>query len=369
MIELSPHNLTSNPDRNRLIKCIVWDLDNTLWDGILLEDEKVVLRSDAVRVIKTLDERGILHSIASRNDYERGVQQLKQFRLRDFFLYPQINWNAKTASIKTIAAAIDIGLEAIAFVDDDPFEIEELIFSHPEVLCIEAKNLGRLPEMIPDSVTPDARHRRLMYLSNIKRQETEEQFVGSREDFLATLDMTLSIGPAVEDDLTRAAELTVRTHQLNATGYTYSYDQLRQFCKSDRHQLLIASLKDKYGTHGKIGLALLECEKYIWTIKLLLISCRVVSRGVGTIMLNHIMGMASKQNVALRAEFVPNERNRMMLVAFKFAGFREHDRRDNVVILENDLAHIQAPPSYVKVQYPAPCRPRRFSQARPFTLV
>jgi FkbH-like protein len=334
------------------VKCIAWDLDNTLWDGILLEDPHVTVRPEVVAVIKELDSRGILHSIASRNDHDTAMAKLRELGLCDYFLYPQINWNPKSESVKQIAQAINIGIDTIAFVDDQPFEREEVAFELPEVLCIDAAAIAAIPtmpEMMPRFITQDSRLRRQMYLSDIERKQAEDGFAGPSDEFLATLSMVFTIAPAQESDLQRAEELTVRTNQLNTTGYTYSYEELRAFCQSPRHKLLIAALDDKYGPYGKIGLSLIECEPDIWTIKLLLMSCRVMSRGVGTIMINHIMHMAQRAGVRLRAEFISNNRNRMMYITYKFGGFREVEKIDDLIVFENDLSHIQPFPSYVQV--------------------
>src|SRR5215207_8346865 len=120
------------------IKCVVWDLDNTVWDGILLEDPSVALRPGVAEVIRALDERGILHSVASRNDHALAMAKLAELGLAEYFLYPRINWNSKASSIEGIAGDINIGLDALAFVDDQPFEREEVAFSHPQVLCLDA---------------------------------------------------------------------------------------------------------------------------------------------------------------------------------------------------------------------------------------
>lgn len=343
-------------EKKQTIKCLVWDLDNTVWDGILLEDGEVTLRPPVREILRTLDERGILHSIASRNDPDAAMAKLRELGLEEYFLYPQINWGSKAASVAQIAADINIGLDAVAFVDDQPFEREEVAFSHPQVLCLDSADLEALvtrPEMMPRFITEDSRKRRAMYLADIHRNRAEGEFVGPKEEFLAGLEMVFTIAPAGEDDLKRAEELTVRTHQLNTTGYTYSYDELAAFSRSPRHRLLISSLTDRYGTYGKIGLALVECEPEVWSVKLLLMSCRVMSKGVGTIMINHILAEAKRAGARLRAEFVSNDRNRMMYVTYKFAGFKEIGRsgpNGEVALLENDLTHIQPLPSYVDVR-------------------
>lgn len=339
-------------NKNKKVKCVVWDLDNTIWLGVLLENDQIDLFPGVVEIIKTLDSRGILQSIASKNDYDRAMSKLEEYGLAEYFLYPQINWNAKSSSLKNIAQSINIGIDTLAFIDDQPFEREEVTYSLPEVFCISTENLDSLlemSEMNPRFITEDSKIRRLMYLSDIRRKEDEEKFVGPQEEFLATLGMMLTISTAQESDLQRAEELTLRTNQLNTTAYTYSYEELRCFSQSKQHKLLIAGLADKYGTYGKIGLALVEMGADVWTIKLLLMSCRVMSRGIGTVIINHVCREAKKHGVKLQAEFIPNERNRMMYVTYKFNHFKEIGQTNNVTILENKLEYIPPFPVYMKI--------------------
>jgi FkbH-like protein len=353
MVNTQEKNVNSQLENKKVIKCLVWDLDNTLWDGVLLEDEKVSLRKDIVNIIHTLDNRGILQSIASKNDYATAIAKLDEYGLKEYFLYPQINWNSKASSLKEIAKLLNIGLDAIALIDDQLFELEEVQFSVPEILCINADEIGNIldmPVMNPRFLTEDSRIRRLMYISDIERQNAEKDFVGTAEEFLATLKMNFTISLAQEEDLQRAEELTLRTNQLNTTGYTYSYNELNNFRTSENHKLLIASLEDKYGSYGKIGLLLIECQADVWKIKLLLMSCRVMSRGVGTVMLNYVMSLAKSKNVHLLAEFVSNNRNRMMYISYKFAGFKEIANNDGLIVMENDLTRIQSVPAYIKFQ-------------------
>jgi FkbH-like protein len=339
-------------DRKKSAKCVIWDLDHTLWDGVLLEGE-VALREGEGAIIETLDKRGVLQSIASKNDYSRAMQKLQEFGLVEYFLYPQIGWNSKVQSIQNIAQSINIGLDTLAFIDDQPFERDEVHFSLPEVLCLDANELDQLlarPEMNPQFITKDSKLRRQMYVKDMARSKAEEEFVGPAEAFLASLNMALTIFPAQADDLKRAEELTVRTNQLNATGYTYSYDELNHFRCSERYNLLMARLEDKYGSYGHIGLALIQCQKEVWTLKLLLMSCRVMSRGVGSIMLSHIMKLAKEKKVRLQADFVPNGRNRVMNITYRFAGFSEIERAGDCLVLESDLTNLQPFPDYVKVR-------------------
>lgn len=337
-----------------MIKCVVWDLDNTLWDGVLLEDGDVTLNEACAETIRVLDARGILHSIASRNDHDAAMAQLKRFGLDEYFLHPQISWEPKSESIALIQESLNIGIDTFAFVDDQPFEREEVAFRHPDVLCLdasEAATLAERPEFTPKTVTPDARARREMYRSGIQRTQAEREFGGTSKEFLAGLDMTFTVFDADEGDLPRAEELTVRTNQLNSTGITYSLDELREYASSPDHLLLMAELDDKYGSYGSIGLALVECGRETWTLKLLLMSCRVISRGVGTTLLHHIMRLASDSGVRLRSEFRQTDRNRAMFIAYRLAGFTQvASGADDIAILESTLSQIPPAPDHLRLQ-------------------
>lgn len=343
----------STEEDRKSIKCVVWDLDDTLWHGTLLEDELVRLRFGVAEIIKALDERGILQSIASKNDHELAVSCLQKFGLADYFLYPQITWNSKSSSLKQIANALNLSTDSLAFIDDQPFERDEVNSSLPEVLCLDAASLDQLvdmPEMIPRFITSESRLRRQMYLTDIERKNAESAFTGPTEEFLASLEMEFSIQEAQEADLQRLEELTLRTHQLNTTGYTFSYDELSGLLRSPEHLLFVAELSDKYGAYGKVGLALVECKAEVWNIKLLLMSCRVMSRGVGAVLLTFITRLAIASKVRLLAEFISNDRNRMMYVTYKFNNFREIERTGKLIVFENPLLSTPDFPDYMRVK-------------------
>jgi FkbH-like protein len=340
------------------IKCVIWDLDHTVWHGVLLEDEEVTLRPGVREVLEALDARGILLSIASRNDPDQALARLRAFDLDQFFLYPQIGWGAKSESVRTIQEQLNIGIDTLAFVDDQPFERDEVRFACPEVLCVDAAELSEIPahpRMNPRFITDDSRKRRQMYQADIDRNTEEKSFVGPQEEFLASLDMTFSIQRASRDDLQRAEELTVRTNQLNTTGYTYSYDELDELRRSPGHLLLIASLDDKYGSYGKIGLVLVEKGPALWNIRLLLMSCRVMSRGVGGLLINHVRSLAADAGVELQAEMITTDRNRMMLMTYRFMGFSEADKNDAHVLLKGPPGPVPEPPAYVQINTEGSC--------------
>ena len=334
------------------IKCVVWDLDNTLWNGILTEGDDVQLRDGIIDVIKTLDERGILQSVASKNNFEDAYKKLEELGVSEYFLYPQINWNPKSEAIKKIAENVNLGIDSFAFVDDSEFEREEVLTADNRIMVIDACDIDKILDnerFIPKFITEDTRNRRLMYIADSKRKQDEAELTGDNTEFLRSLGMKLTIAPVTEHDLQRAYELTVRTHQLNSTGYTYSYDELKQFITSDDHIFLIAQLTDKYGDYGKIGLILVENTESL-RIKLLLMSCRVMSRGVGSAILIYLAKLKERLNKRMFAEFKTTDRNRIMYITYKIMGFDELEDNDGNVLLEYTSDESKDFPDYFELE-------------------
>jgi FkbH-like protein len=338
------------------VKCVIWDLDNTLWDGVVLESPDVRLKPHIREIIEVLDHRGILHSIASKNDHDLAMGKLRAFGLDDYFLAPEIGWNAKSVSIRRIAETLNLGPDSFLFVDDQPFELAEVGASLPEVRCLDAalyRDLPAFPALEPRFITVDSARRRIMYREQLVREESEEAWQGPHEDFLASLGIVLTVTHATPDDLRRAEELTIRTNQLNATGRTYSHDDLQALLESPDHELLICELTDRFGCHGKIGLALLQHDADAVRLRLLLMSCRVMSHGAGSALLSLIMRRVKASGRKLLADFVDTGRNRMMLITYRFAGFQTSEKRpDGSMVLAHDLADVPPLASYIDVRFP-----------------
>lgn len=342
---------------SKRIKCVIWDLDDTLWDGTLTEGGGERLRDGVYETLKLLDSRGILLSIASKNDYDAAMRALKKIdpELPKLFLCPQISWRAKSVSVAKIAESLNLKMCNMAFIDDSELQRDEVNFAHPDITVYDASfasKLADLPEMQVKFITEDSANRRNMYISDMKRDSAKNEFAGSDEAFMKTLGMKLQITAVDESSLRRAEELTVRTHQLNSTGYTYSYEELTSFINSPSHVFLIAGLTDKYGDSGKVGLLLMEDIGDAYLLKLLIVSCRVMTRGVGGTLLNHAIKLAAAAGKSLRAEYLETEYNRIMYVTYKLAGFEEIYESDDGanVVLEYTKTDIPEYPPYIEVE-------------------
>lgn len=314
-------------EKDTMFKAIVWDLDHTMWHGVLAENDQLELRENIKHILDTLDKRGILHSISSKNNYDETIKKLEEFGIREYFLYPQISWAPKSEAIRTIREKLNIGMDTIAFFDDQAFEREEAQYSNPELTVFDVdviENILEMPEFMPRFITEESAKRRLMYVDDEKRKEEEEKWGATDIDFMKSQEMEFRIMEASEEDLQRIEELTVRTNQLNASGYTYSYDELLELMHSPNHKMYIAELIDKFGSYGKIGVALIETSGDKWVLKSMLMSCRVMSRGVGNILLYYIINQSREKEMPLFTEFLQTDRNRLMYVTLKFAGFKEN---------------------------------------------
>ena len=201
-----------------------------------------------------------------------------------------------------------------------------MAFHLPEVRCYspsQIATLAGLPEFNPKVVTIDAARRRHMYQAAARRDQYRNDFQGPDDAFLRSLDLRLRIERAAPEDLARAEELTLRTSQMNATGIHYPEAILRELCSDPDYEVMLVSLDDRFGSHGVVGIVLVEMHEAYWHLKLLATSCRVVSFGVGATVLTWLIGHAADAGVHLVADFRPTERNRIMEITYRFLGFQD----------------------------------------------
>jgi FkbH-like protein len=307
------------------IKCLVWDLDRTLWSGTLIEGDACRLRPGIRQILNELDRRGILLSIASANDEDLALARLDRSGIRDLFLHPQINWSNKVNSIRTIAERLNITLATIGFVDDEPYEREQVRHLLPEVRTYDAREYRSLldrPEFMMRFRTRESRMRRQMYLQEKARAETTGQASRTHRSFLHSCRTEMTLRAATGADLPRILELMHRTHQLNATGIIYTEDEIASFVHDRGHRVFVAELKDRFVDYGRIGVATCRCGPRAWTLLSFFLSCRVMGRGVGNVFLNWIQVQAHRSGAQrLEARYIKRERNRRMAMLFGLAGF------------------------------------------------
>ncbi len=268
------------------VKCLVWDLDGTLWDGILIEtdDPKTLKLKDGImELIKALDARGIIQSVASKNDYDNAYPILESLGLAEYFLYPQIHWNAKSNSLRDIAKSLNIGIDSLALMDDSVFEREQVRSALPQVrvydVC-EAPVLLSLPEFqVP--ITEESRRRRSMYRAEEQRNALRSSENTDTVEFLKKCHLQARLfEPTSEAEQLRSYELVVRTNQLNMSGKKYTPQEFASVLSMDGHKSFAMSCGDDFGDYGIVGFGQYRIEKDTMIFTEFAMSCRVAGKYV-----------------------------------------------------------------------------------------
>lgn len=332
--------LNSQPisDKAKQIKCVVWDLDNTLWNGILIEDgkESLTLREDSVTIVRQLDERGVIQTISSKNNHEDAWEALKQFELDKYFVYPAINWDPKSQNIKLIAQDLNIHLDTFAFIDDSAFERAEVSDMLPEVRTYadtEISTLLQRPEFC-FSVSKESRGRRILYQEEIKRKQVATQFSGSSDDFLKTCQIRMGIFlPKEEEQIERCYELIQRTNQLNISGYRYEQEEFRSLLSNKDVMSLGISCSDRYGDYGIVGYVSIHMQEGVSPlIHDFVLSCRVARKKVEHALFGWIRDyFSTRGHDRVRLRFIPTSRNNLIMQALLEVGFCKTVEIDNVI--------------------------------------
>lgn len=272
---------------NKRKKCLVLDLDNTLWggllaDGIQLSDEGPAKAYwDFQRYIKKLESTGIILAVCSKNDEKKALTCIEEhpymlIRKKDLAAW-RINWQDKATNITEIAQELNVGLDSIVFLDDNITERESVQLMLPEV---EVPDLPKAPEdycrFLVDlphfetfSITSEDEHRAEMYAQERERREESKKF-NNYYDFLKDLEIKVSIAPASRLTMDRVAQLSQRTNQFNLNGRKFTRDELED------KEVFHIDYRDRLGNQGIVGAAVLEGTKIIG----LYMSCRILGRGV-----------------------------------------------------------------------------------------
>ena len=321
----------SRPPAGTMIKCVAWDIDNTLLAGNFIESgARPAADPEMAAALAELGSRGIVHAIASKNppaaaSYAAEVTGAK-------FVAVEAGWGRKSAAISRILAELGISADALAFVDDDPYERAEVSFALPDVLVLSPGDMTDAlgwPAFSPAVITDEARRRGELYLDRKHRQAAERDFGGSRDDFLRYCRTEISIGPACQADVARLHELSVRTHQFNSAGHGATEAALHAMVGAPGQEVLTVRLRDRFGDDGIVGGCVTEQgEDGIWTVRLLMMSCRAMGRGVIDALLARLVRSAAGRGArTLEVPSVLNARNVPLRLALAAAGFRASGAR------------------------------------------
>lgn len=331
------------PLSGRQSKVLVVDLDNTLWGGIVGEDGMAGVAIGAEypgaayralqAVILQMAKRGILLAICSKNNSRDALEVLEKhpemlLRPKDFSAI-RINWIDKAQNLRDIATELNVGIDSLAFLDDNPVERQRIRLELPEVTVIELpvdpmKYAGALlacPNFERLAITAEDRARGSYYAAQRERKSSEAS-AGSLEEFYRSLDMKAEVVAVTPTTLARIAQLTQKTNQLNTTTKRYSESEVQAMALDPAWSLFGVKIADRFGDNGIVGVVFLRLEKPELVIDTFLLSCRVIGRTVETMMLSHVCNIGIAAGFTkVTGWFLPTKKNEPAAQIYSSNGF------------------------------------------------
>ena len=334
----------------RTAKVLVTDLDNTLWGGVIGEDGMTGIKLDAEypgaayqnlqRAVLDLARRGILLAICSKNNPEDAMEVLENhpgmlLRPKDFSVF-RINWIDKAQNLRDIASELNVGIDSLAFLDDNPVERAQVRSALPEIMVIDlpedpiayAAAVRDCPVFERLALSNEDLRRTTLYAAERERSEAQNTFQ-TKEDFFRYLEQEAEVAPVSAATIARVAQLTQKTNQFNLTTRRYSEQQIAEMANRPGCQVLSLKVRDRFGDYGLVGVAITRDEDETCQIDTLLLSCRVIGRTVETALLAYIARNAAARGCNhLQGWFLPTKKNAPASEFYRQHGFEIADQND-----------------------------------------
>jgi FkbH-like protein len=353
-------------------KCIVLDLDNTLWGGILgeegIEGIKIGHTSpgnafmDFQRELLKLYHKGFILAINSKNNEENVMEVFDKhpdmILRKDYFASIKINWIDKVQNMKDIAEELNIDLNTFVFFDDSPVERELIKQQLPEILTVELPNnphfYSRILKELPDfemlSFTDEDMKRGKIYYEQVQRKQLEKSST-SLEDFYTSLEMEAIIKRDDNFSIPRLAKMTQKTNQFNLATIRYSESNISNFVAANNYRVYSLQLIDKFGDNGIVGEIIIKESGDVWEIDSFLLSCRVMGRTVETAFLSYIIEEAKNANIKrIIGKYIPTKKNPPVKELYKDHGFElvKEDGGTTIWKLDIEKSSIKSP-DWIKI--------------------
>ncbi len=361
------------PLSGRAAKSLVVDLDNTLWGGVIGEDGINGIRLGAEypgaayqalqRALLDLHRKGILLAACSKNNSEDAMEALEKhpgmLLKPEHFAAMRINWQDKAQNLREIAAELNLGIDALAFLDDNPAERERVRSALPSVTVIQipsdpsgfAAAVRDCPVFERLSLSSEDRERTVLYATERQRARAEQSFA-SKEDFFRFLEQEAEIVLVDSSTLARVSQLTQKTNQFNLTTKRYGEQQIAELAAHPAWRITAIRVRDRFGDHGLVGVAITHDEGDLCEIDTFLLSCRVIGRDVETALLSHLAESArSRRKAALRGWFLPTRKNAPAKEFYARHGFQLQTQQGDASLWTIDLSRSQVRcPEWIKVR-------------------
>jgi FkbH-like protein len=351
-------------------KCLVLDLDNTLWGGIAGEDGISGVRLDLSgpgrcyydfqEEILNLYDKGIILALNSKNNPEDALEIIEKhphmLLRKQYFSCMKINWQDKATNMKEIAGELNIGLDSLAFFDDNPVERDYIKQALPQVTVVDVPdNPGRycdalksMPEFEKLDVTEEDRKRNEMVKQNKERLQNQQSFQ-SLEEYLADLKTEITVSKADDFNIPRISQLTQKTNQFNMTIKRYQVSDIKRMLETGDYLVYCCSVSDRFGDNGITGCCIVKLEGSAAVIDTFLLSCRVLGRNVEYAFLEAVIKRLREMNVEkIVAEYLSTEKNNANSDFYAKAGFTIVSADERGIIFEMEKTGIPLEFTYIK---------------------
>ncbi len=354
-------------------KCLVLDLDNTLWGGVLGEDGIGGIQLgieppgnafyEFQKAIKSLQKRGIILAINSKNDFDLVKEAFEkhpdmQLALKDFACI-RTNWNDKAQNMREIAQELNLGLDSFVYIDDHPAERLLIQQQLPEVWTVDMpEDFSNYTQTLLDldafeilHLTDEDRTRTRLYQAESQRRELKTQ-ITDLEEYLKSLAIKVEVGLANTFTSPRIAQLTQRTNQFNLTTRRYQEADIKNFAGSANYRVYFVHSSDRFGDHGIVGVAIIRVDGPVWEFDTFLMSCRVIGRGIEQGLLYFISQQATEGAAQkLIGRYRPTPKNGLAADFYSRENFDTVSQAEDETIYEFDLKTKIVPlPEYIQLK-------------------
>ena len=353
-------------------KCLVLDLDNTCWGGVIGDDgldgisigvETAIAESytSFQKYVKELKQRGVILAVCSKNDFQNAKEGFKHpdsvLKFDDFTSFKS-NWDPKHQNILDIAKEVNIGVDSLVFIDDNPVE-RDLVSS--QVPSASVPNVGndvihfidhidRNGYFEPISLLVDDINRNKYYEDNKKRSQ-EQSIFKSYDDFLVSLEMTAEIKSFSSIYLDRITQLTNKTNQFNLTTKRYTASEIENIVTSDEYIKIYGKLTDKYGDNGLIAISIGRINENQCHIDLWLMSCRVIKRDMEFAMLDELVRQCKEKGVLeIIGYYYQSDKNNMVFDLYEKFGFALNDTNGEDTIWRLDISNYENQNKFIGIE-------------------
>ncbi|KHD38342.1 hypothetical protein NL50_02220 [Clostridium acetobutylicum] len=361
------------PIMSSVKKCLVVDLDGTLWGGVVGEDgiEGIKLGPtgsgkpfyEFQKYIKSLFEKGVILAVNSKNNYDDAMEVIRKhpymvLKEEDFADF-EINWKDKASNMRAIAKKLNIGIDSMVFMDDDKlnceivresFKGEVKVVNMPSDPSLYLKTIMDISdEFNVLYLTDEDKKKGLMYAQNRKREELKEE-INSIDEYLEALNIRAEVKIDDEFNISRVAQLTQKTNQFNLTTKRYFESDIESFIRDEEHLVLSISVKDKFGDNGICGAGIIKKENNIWDIDTLLLSCRVMGRKIEYAIMNYIESKALNEGInTIRATYVPTKKNIPVKDLYESMGFKCIKEENGTKFYEKTAGNQVDKPEFIDI--------------------